>query len=486
LKKINTYILLAIVLNISTIIASDNRLKAMGNMTWSVPDLYSQVNLYQFAGNNAQLKNNDSTNWMLYKTESFNNWGNLKRTWDAYKNQFHVVSFSGVKHLDENKIFYGDIKYNWDYRNDVDYSIEKNPYGYDPFVLADYTTGSILYRGPEVFVAFNHLVTKTLFWGLSINYNINRGLKENPSEAEIISRNIKASLDLIYKFSDNYKFGLSFSPYQMQDITKLVSLKSGLEPTIRKYRGEFEYRERVGTKDRTSDYDGYEIKPQFSYNSENINHITCISYFYQWHRIYDGTLKRYFDGYFQAQHYGLNSITRLKMSDKYQSHIFVAFNYEEYNDWAKEPTQNLLMNQDKDINYQISIGGSTILPGYFSTLAAIELHYNNKKPHQIDYLSILEREAANINWLLKLGIEHEIDMNMHFRYGLNFEKYFEDKIWNYYKSYYGAMFSSGFGWRFDEFELDILGQLRHKIETQMHYNQRTYFNFSLQLKQYLN
>ena len=51
------------------------------------------------------------------------------------------------------------------------------------------------------------------------------------------------------------------------------------------------------------------------------------------------------------------------------------------------------MSQDKDYNYQIAIGGSTILPGYSTTLTALEIHYNYDKPHQIDYLSNLERES---------------------------------------------------------------------------------------------
>ena len=85
--------------------ASDNRLKAIGNMTYSISDIQSQVNLYQIAGNNAVLKNNDSTDWMIYTAETKNNWGKLKREWDAYKNQNSYLSFSGQKHLDENKMY---------------------------------------------------------------------------------------------------------------------------------------------------------------------------------------------------------------------------------------------------------------------------------------------------------------------------------------------------------------------------------------------
>jgi len=481
-KTVIQLLLILIVFNVN---ASDDRLESMGNMSYSIPDLSSQVNLYQFAGNSALLKSNDSTNWMNYTSESNNNWGKLKRTWDAYKNQYHFVSFSGQKHLDENKIFYGDIRYNWDYRGDVDYAIEKDPYGFDPFVLTDYTTGNILYRGPEISVAFNHLLSNSFYWGISFNYNINRGLKDISSEVEIMNRIIRTNIDLAYIFEENIKIGLSFSPYHTQDITKLVSQKDGLDPTVRRYRGEFEYRERTGTNDRTADYSGYEIRPQFAYNSETIDHIDYIFYYYQWHKLYDGTSTRNYDGYFQAQHYGINSITRVKLSDVNKTYLFLAYKYQNYDDWGKGPQLDLLISQDLYNSHLLNFGGSTYLQNFSSTIA-LEFCYLIEKPQQIDYLSNRDREGENINWIAKLGIENQIDSNLYIRYGFNFENYSEDKVWNYYKDYSGYIFTFGLGWQFAEYELDFSGNYRNKINSQNNKYQRTGLNFSLQLKQYLN
>lgn len=482
--KIIIYIFLVFALYFS-IYASDNRLKAIGNMTYSIPDIESQLNLYRIAENNAVLKNNDSTDSMIYTAETKNNWGKLKREWDAYKNQYSFLSFSGQKHLDDNKIFYGDIRYNWDYRGDVDYAIEKKPYGFDPFVLTDYTTGSILYKGPEIFVAFNHLLSNSLYWGISINYNINRGLKTKSSEAEIIDRSIKASFDLVYNISENSRFGLSFSPYQTQDITKLVSQKDGLDPTIRRYRGEFEYRERTGTSDRTADYGGYVIKPQFAFNSENIEHIDYISYYYQWHKLYDGTSTRHYDGYFQAQHYGINTITRYKISDINKTYIFLAYQYQKYDDWGKGPELDLLISQDIYDSHLLNFGGSTFLQNLSSTIA-LEFCYQLEKPNQIDYLANRDREGDIINWIAKLGIENQIDSIIHIRYGFNFENYSENEVWDYFKDYEGYNFTFGIGWLFSNYEFDFAGNYRIKSNKQDNGIQRSGLNFSLQLKQFLN
>jgi len=271
-----SYVILIGFLIIFKLHASDTRLNAMGDMTYSVPDIYSQVNLYLFSGNVAGLKANDSTNWMYYTANSTNNWGSLKRHWDAKENQFHNFSFSGLKHLGANQVFYGYVRYNWDYRLDVNNAIEKEPYGIDPFVLADYTEGNFLYHGPEIFAAYNHTISPSISWGIGLYYYINRGLKNIATESEIISREINASFNFIYRVSPQVSVGLSFIPYQTQDITKLVTQIDGLIPVTRRYRGEFLYREKTTTQDRTAVFEGYQLKPQIAYKNEYFENTTYL------------------------------------------------------------------------------------------------------------------------------------------------------------------------------------------------------------------
>ena len=150
----------------------------MGGIHLAVLDIEARINLYHLADNIAWLKANDSTNWSRYTLLNENETGLLRRNWDAASLNFYTVSISGQKHIDENKIFFGNIRYNVDMRNQVNMSLDKKPYDLDPFVLTDSTAGDFQYMGPEISVAFNHQLTSDFYWGASLNYNVNRGLKD--------------------------------------------------------------------------------------------------------------------------------------------------------------------------------------------------------------------------------------------------------------------------------------------------------------------
>ena len=478
-----TYVILIGLFIFSNSQASDTRLKAMGDMTYSVPDIEAQVNLYQFADNIAGLKTNDSTSWMYYTANSLNNWGSLKRYWDARENQFHNFSFSGLKHLGENQVFYGYVRYNWDYRQDVNNAIEKEPYAIDPFVLADYTVGNFLYHGPEIFAAFNHTISPSFSWGIGLYYYINRGLKNIPTEPEIISREINASLDFIYKVSSKVSLGLSFIPYQTQDITKLVEQQNGLTPVTRRYRGEFVYREKTATSDRTAVYEGYQIKPQFSYKSEFCENISFFNYYYQWHKIFDGTSSHLFDGYFQAQHFQFHTLTRFNLSIENNTKLFIEYKFENVYDWAKEPQDNLLIFQAIGNSHKFVLGGSSNISD-LPLLGAIEIHIVSNNPQQIDYLAHKDRNGVITDLQVRTGIEYHLNHSLDLRLGYIYHKYFENEIWNYYGDYSGSRVTFGSGWRFNQFELDTFGELGLMKGNTYSERSRIIFNVIIQLKQY--
>jgi hypothetical protein len=476
-------LLIIFVLFSFSLLANETRLKAMGNLSYSVPDIDAQLNLFRIAENNAWMKVNDSTNWMIYSINSLNNWGTLKRYWDAKENQFHYFSFSGLKHLGEKQVFYGYVSYIWDLRRDVNNAIEKNPYDYDPFVLADYTTGDFLYHGPEMYAAYNYTINSMFHWGISLRCYINRGLKEVNTEPEIISREINASFDFIFKLTAKYSLGLSFKPYQILDITKFVELEDGLTPITRRYRGEYFYREKVTTHDRSAQYEGYILRPQLGLNFDIFENVTHFDYFYQWHKLFDKPSKHLFDGYFQAQHYTFRTVNRLLLSKKYNSYILVEYTFKKNDDWAKEPRDNLLIYQALQKSHELVLGGSSKLYN-LPLLAAFELIYGIKSPIQKDYLANVYRDGDIATILVKSGLEYQIKPDLDLRVGYIFSEYSENKIWNYYGNFSGSKFTFGSGWIFNNFELDILGEYEI-LKKNKNNNSRTGLNFIAQLKQYL-
>ena len=95
MNKAIIFIGFLIILILSSSAASDKRMVALGGIQYSVLDEKNELNLFDFAGNMAWLKENDSSDSGNYSLNSVNEWGELHRYWDAdgvHQNYFH---FSG-------------------------------------------------------------------------------------------------------------------------------------------------------------------------------------------------------------------------------------------------------------------------------------------------------------------------------------------------------------------------------------------------------
>ncbi len=437
--------------------ATDKRLRAMGEMKIAIPDIDNQVNLYQWAGNSAWLKINDSLNWMRYSANSLNDWGQLKRKWDAEKTRNNFFSFSGQKHITDSQVFYGEIRYNWDYRFGVDQTIEKTPYAPDPFVLADSNSGDLSYLGPQALVIFNHQLSSRFYWGASFYYNINRGLKNTFTRPEIINRQIEGSLDMAYRLNDRLTLGMSFRPSYIQDITKLVKQPDGSEPITYRYRGEFEFRQKTGNNERHADYEGYDFSGQFSYQSRTWETVILGGYQYRWHEIYDSPTRRLYDGYYQGEGYFGRAALRYHRGLRKQTTIALDYQFNYLEDWAKEPIAGLLFNQAYYRNHQAALGFShrfQIAP----LETALELHYDLSNPYEADYLAHLKRKGYIRNFEMHAGGEYRISNRFSLRAGYIYKRYDEQKVWNYFGDNEGSGVTFGAGYYFKKIELDLYGR----------------------------
>ncbi len=481
MKRISTKALFILFLFYAiTAQAAENRLRAMGGLSCSVPDISAQINLFQIAGNRALLMRNDTLSWLYYRTDGFNNWGNLKRVWDAEREYFYDLSFSGQKKIGRDQMFAGDICYIWDYRGEQQYAIEKYPYAADPFVLADYTSGDLLFHGPRVSVSFSQNAGKGWFLGVGLNYSINRGLKNIPTEPEIISREIRATLDAAWQVSDQLTFGLSLLPWQVQDITKLVTLSNGLEPTTRRYRGEFEFREKTGTADRTVNSAGYEWRPQMSWRNRHWEIAVFGRIGIQNQELYDGTTQHHYDGYFQQLTLGGHSVARYLWSGSGNQTAFVRYIFEYEDGWAREPQQKLLFFRKYDRRHRLVVGGSMKISA--SILAAVELMVDYRVPRQIDFLAHRNRSGIISNIGLHGGFEYELNPDLFLRGGFQLNNYYENEVWQYFGNYSGACITAGFGWRFSRFEIDTAMMAGRWFGSRQAY--RNHLNINFQMKQY--
>lgn len=289
---------------------------------------------------------------------------------------------------------------------------------------------------------------------------------------------------MTYNVTKNIIFGLSFKPYQVMDITKFVSLSDGQTPITRRYRGELFYREKISTSDRNALFEGYNIRPQFYFQSGNLKSVTYFNYYYQWLQIFDKPTQHIFDGYFQAQHYLIETVNRLLLIDISATYLFFRYKFEIYDDWAKEPRDDLLINQLTQQNHEIVLGGSSLISD-LPLLGAFEVSYKLYKPIEDDYLANVYRQGSINNINFKAGFEYNFGPKLDIRAGYIYTDYNENQVWNYYEDFNGSKVTFGFGWKFNQFELSTHAELGTFKSKGSENRNRSHFNFITTLKQYL-
>lgn len=419
-----------------------SRLSGMGEIGISVSDPDRQLNLYQYAGNIAWLKANDSLNWGRYGSENINEWGGIKRNWDADAVHLAQLVFSGQKHISESQIFYGRVSYNRDFYRDIAYAIEPEPYAADPFVLTDYTIGDFTWFGPKAFLAFSQRIYSDIYLGIALDYGIQQGLKAQNTMPEIVSRRIAGSLDLAWKISDALAVGFSYKPFNQQDLTNFENLPDGSSVFIRRYKGEIKYAYHVGASDRTARYKGHQEQLQLTYKNGLYEAALFGGYAYLWHEVFDGSTSRTYEGYYQDEAYFLNSVVRRHFNT---TTLTLGYNVRYSEDWAKEAVADFLIYEANYLTQQATIG----VAHQFSVkpiLLASELVYASSTPDRKDYLGHQFRKGENINFEWHTGIEMNTNQPWRFRAGYIFTKYSEHKIWNYFGNYKGPGFTFGFGY----------------------------------------
>jgi len=487
IKLIITYFLLLIFLSAKIALSNNNRVMAIGNMQISIEDIDRQINLFQIAGNNAWLKTNDSTSWTDFRIYNDIVSGDIRRHWDAQKTSYSYIGFRGQKHIDDKQVFYGEVYYNWDYRYKMNQAIDKYPYEPDPFVLADSTAGDFNYLGPEISVIYSYRITDSFSAGISIYYNINRGLKTIYSMPEIIERESYLSLDLAWSITPHIIAGLSFKPYQRQQITNLVKQPDGTDPQTYRYRGEFVFRKSLASNERRSLHEGYELVPQIALHGAHYDGVILFNYTYLWHELYDNPSQRLYDGFYQGQQYTFNSVFRYYINENHNDFFSLSYKYRKLTDWARNPNAFLLI-------YQADYDQQTLMAGYshrFSSLpllTAIELSYLYDSTLKDDYLAQIFRDGINQNIKASLGLEYLLKNNMAFRGGVIYNQYDEDPVWNYFGSYSGVYLTFGVGYNYKNLVMDlygIIGKSSNKLFNDgMGIKTNKKINFSFEIKQY--
>jgi len=189
--------------NLSVCLASGLRVRSLANMSLIIKDPDNQLNLYDFGGNPAWLLPDQRRSWLrpFFTTEHYS--GSFKRSYDP-QTVFDINAFfEGVKVMGKDQAFRGLVDYHDLNLNDVYQSISRNPYLEHPFRLADNTTGDIHYWGPRVSAQYSRsLLARKLFWGASLDYQIETGLKDFFPQPRTLYRDVKLGSGLAWQCSE--------------------------------------------------------------------------------------------------------------------------------------------------------------------------------------------------------------------------------------------------------------------------------------------
>ena len=418
MKKI---ILFAIIFLFQIALAQNERVAALGNPSIAFKDFDLDLNLYDFGNNYAWLIE-DHTFDVLYIRPSFNfQSGDYRRYYDPEKSMMYLLSFDGTKILKDGA-FRGYVIYEIENRKNVNRALSRYPYNGVPFRMTDTTTGDFLYNGPRVGFQYSFIPLKDFYVGFDLNYQIVDGLKNIYTRSKSLWRNIDGSVNLAYKFSDDFVVGGKLT---LLDNKESIESKSEdlFDAEIFNYRGDtYAFRRRSQTVEQTyreklvrydfttitSPAKNLTIGLKGNYSNSNLK--TQYPY---------GTLKEYEEGHTVFEDYG----STLKLHYSPINNLLFGFegSFDNYSSWSRISETSLMIWK---WNIRTITAGSGV--SYkFNTLPLVSVFEFNIGKVKSDSSKYIDNFFSNYDepfYSLVAGFEYEIFEKIFLRTGYNYGK----------------------------------------------------------------
>lgn len=472
-------LILFIVFATQVAFTQNERIAALGNPTIALKDFDLDLNLYDFGNNYAWLIE-DHTFDVLYIRPKINfQSGDYRRFYDAEKNSIYSLSFDGTKILKDGA-FRGYVIYEIENRKNVNRALSRYPYNGVPFRMTDTTTGDFLYNGPRVGFQYSFIPLKNFYLGFDLNYQIVDGLKNIYSRAKSLWRNIDGSINLAYKFSDDFVVGGKLT---MLDNKESIEAKSEdlFDAEIFNYRGDtFAFRRRSQTVEQTyreklnrydlaaiiSPLENLNIGLKGNYLNSNLK--TQFPY---------GTLKEYEEGHTVFEDYG----TALKVHYSPIRNLLFGFegSFDNYSSWSRV-SETALMIWKWNIQ-TISIGsGISYKFNSFPLISIFEIKSGIVKSDSSKYIDNYFSNYKEPFYSLTFGFEFEIFKKAFLRAGYSFNKLGFDVVKGGKDVKYNSI-SAGFGlYNFNSLQVDFY--ISYAIQSNSISQKNKFLNSQLNLK----
>jgi len=413
---------LIIVLNCLTY-AQENRVRAMGGITYGISDQDYSLNPYDLGNNPAWLQNDDTVSWLRIQPSLQNEHGDYKRYYDPRSTTLYGLGFKGIKTLGTDGTFLGETDYSYELRKDVPRSLKYDTYGGEAFFMTDTNSGGFRYNGPSVRFKYSYQLFPSFFIGADAHYKILDGLKDVYSRASILYRKLGGDFGVTYSFTDAFSFGILGMIGDEQE--KIESADVDLtEVEIFNYRGEtFSIRKRAGSVKQkikkkmtgigTQIYyfipQNFELGVSASYKNSKEDILVPYSTATQ-------SFAEYGEGFSSFNIYDIIARGRYFLSPQLQ--MGGTFEIHRNSSWSKNPSRDLLLWEWNVTSMVIGIGGSYKFN--HELLLSTEYEITKLSVDSSKYIDSRYSSFGAVNHILRFGFEEVVTSAITIRGGYNY------------------------------------------------------------------
>ncbi|MDZ7336314.1 MAG: hypothetical protein ONB32_14285 [candidate division KSB1 bacterium] len=380
---------------------------AMGYLSLVLDSETTGLNLYDFGSNPAWLINDQSRGWFSVSSLAKSEAGKFRRRYDPEKFFDFSAGFEGVKILDQNQAFWGAANYHAFSLTRVSHAINRTPYDEHPFRATDETEGNFDYWGPSVIAQYSRqLVMGKLYWGASLGYRIETGLKDQFPQPRIIDREVITSTGFAWRIFDPLIVGILLQYDDAQEFIEAQS-SSQLEQrtiVITLFRGETIGVKRLGMFEQFTNRRNFGSQLQLHFRRTELGEsIMSLGCRLQRLEIFESSVRPVLNAKWNNHSLELHWKNRMNLFTM-PLQLGWSFDYDYSNDWAVHPDFDLLWGDDYSNQYQVGVGlafSSPSSPLFFSIEYQIDQIHHEKN----DYISRLFAAGKIKSRELRCGTE---------------------------------------------------------------------------------
>ncbi|MEA1986227.1 MAG: hypothetical protein U9N76_01900, partial [Candidatus Marinimicrobia bacterium] len=317
---------------------------------------YSQVSLYSITNNPALFKISFNESIRKYSLSGSNKDNLTYREFTPKQEQNLNLKIITSKSLSNNATIASILTYNHDIKLDMKHSLEKDFYDHY-FSYSDTTIGDTKFAGPKLQFLYNQSINDKIFLGIKGNYGVEQGLKDVYTQCETIKRNFDVSVGGGIQSANKSTVIAGFIRYSDRQ-GKYEAVKEYTDALVRTYFGYHIYRpENPRSSNHKTDYQkGMNYSLQMYKKISNLEIILNGNYGFTTNDIETGSSSRPTNVAYWQREGGKYSADFIYNFGGKNSSMRFGYIYQNTDDWAKNPSYNIVGITNKEIKNILNFG----------------------------------------------------------------------------------------------------------------------------------